>query len=733
MASEKLKKYLAYYQKTLRDDPENIEARLRLAALFREMGNIAHAIEEYVTASKLLAAQGLPLEAIAACKAVLELDPTHTEVQLFLARLFAQAPDAAGAGARIARPVATPGVGVARRVLTPPPSPAIRPAQKIEQLSTDEMAAFERSGAQPITLAQPKGPDAELGDEDSEEDVPTGVHHAVDPVPAMNVDNTESATVSARPPKPSTPVSTPAAETVVKPAAASESTRTYQTLDPRILDAASASSDDTVMIPMDEQTSVTSYPASPTAIARKEVTFAAAPEEIARLRSQTSDEMRETVEFSYIDELRKTQAVDPEQIETSLEEKSQPPSLPASLFALADRRETLPITEAVGQDGLMTGRWHPIDRNLENELKKELEDGLSNSTEPLTDETTLEQDKRQVNSEETFDLKVFDMEGMDLENSSFDSLLDELSDGVREHLDDLDSEPFVDDGTSKSVRINREDLPDIPLFSNVNHRAFVKFLESVEAREFEAGETIVEANHDKRCIYIIARGKTQASKHVDGQELFLGEFAEGDFFGEFELLTGRPSAAQIVASTRTSVLVVTEEAIHEVAEEDPEIWDTLWDVYHIRMLNNLMASNTIFRHLPSTTRDEVLDLFEIEEHPPGQVVLQPEEPCRFVCLVLFGELNLEPTDPKLPSKILREGEFFGFVASLSDDACRALITSTQDTTLLCLSATHFRQLTRQHAGIAREIRAMLRSRVTRNDLFLTGITRYADTGLENGN
>ena len=104
MSSEKLRKYLAYYQRVLKAEPENIEARLRLAAIFREMGKEAHAVEEYVAASKLLAKEGLPLEAIAACKAVLELEPNHTEIQYFLARLFAQVPDAMGNSARVARP-----------------------------------------------------------------------------------------------------------------------------------------------------------------------------------------------------------------------------------------------------------------------------------------------------------------------------------------------------------------------------------------------------------------------------------------------------------------------------------------------------------------------------------------------------------------------------------------------------------------------------------------------------
>ncbi len=155
MSSQNLKKYLAYYQKTIRDEPENIEARLRLASLFKEIGQRSHAIEEYVTASKLLASQGLPLEAIAACKAVLELDPNHTEIKFFLARLFAQAPEVSGEAARVARPVAEVG-GQRRREMEAPRAPDHNARVVLEALSTDEMDAFEASGESPIVLAQPK-------------------------------------------------------------------------------------------------------------------------------------------------------------------------------------------------------------------------------------------------------------------------------------------------------------------------------------------------------------------------------------------------------------------------------------------------------------------------------------------------------------------------------------------------------------------------------------------------
>lgn len=105
MTPEQLKKFLVYYRKRIERNPENVEARLRLATVFREMGQRPRAIEQYEAAAQLLDDQGLALEAIAACKAILELDPSRVEAQYFLARLYAQTPDATDTSARVAQPV----------------------------------------------------------------------------------------------------------------------------------------------------------------------------------------------------------------------------------------------------------------------------------------------------------------------------------------------------------------------------------------------------------------------------------------------------------------------------------------------------------------------------------------------------------------------------------------------------------------------------------------------------
>ncbi len=174
MSSQKLRKYLAYYRKTLNEDPENIEARLRLAALFREMGRSNYAIEEYGTAAKLLASDGLPLEAIAACKAILELDPSHQDTQLFLARLYAEVPEATGDSVRVARPI-DPVDGE----LGAEGSDTVQESDDTDGSATITLATPKEEEGKPQPQDQPPEPIA-IGEEDGDDEItqverPTGV------------------------------------------------------------------------------------------------------------------------------------------------------------------------------------------------------------------------------------------------------------------------------------------------------------------------------------------------------------------------------------------------------------------------------------------------------------------------------------------------------------------------------------------------------------------------------
>ncbi len=70
--------------------PQDLRRRRALADFQRGIGRVDDAIGHYQALAGAYAAQGLLFRAIAVCKTILELDATHVETEVALARLYAQ-------------------------------------------------------------------------------------------------------------------------------------------------------------------------------------------------------------------------------------------------------------------------------------------------------------------------------------------------------------------------------------------------------------------------------------------------------------------------------------------------------------------------------------------------------------------------------------------------------------------------------------------------------------------
>jgi tetratricopeptide (TPR) repeat protein len=105
MDADELERYLDYYRDHVRSNPTNVEARLRLATIFREIDDRTRAVEHFEVAAELLADRELHREAIAACKAVLQIAPERRSAQYLLAHLYARTPDVFEISPRVAQPL----------------------------------------------------------------------------------------------------------------------------------------------------------------------------------------------------------------------------------------------------------------------------------------------------------------------------------------------------------------------------------------------------------------------------------------------------------------------------------------------------------------------------------------------------------------------------------------------------------------------------------------------------
>lgn len=259
----------------------------------------------------------------------------------------------------------------------------------------------------------------------------------------------------------------------------------------------------------------------------------------------------------------------------------------------------------------------------------------------------------------------------------------------------------------------------------------MELIQRVDVKRARSQEIIIEPGEGPKSLQVIVRGEATVRRMIDDRWVELDTMKEGDFFGEFRLLTGRDGEAQIVAKTNVELLELSEETIHEVGDKNPEIWDVLWDFYYARMLNNLLAASDMFKPLSAAQRTALAEKFFLLELVAQEVLLKEGQICEFLYLVLAGEIRVERVRGTLTQDLatMREGEFFGVVSSLGEEPYLANIRAARDTTLLCLPGADFRHVVDSSEEVAREVERVIHSRRELSASFSSGITTYAELGV----
>ena len=670
------------------------------------MGREAHAVDEYVTAAKLLAREGLPLEAIAACKAVLELEPKHTETQLFLARLYARVPDAGSVTSRVARPLETEQSGLRRK---------LSESSSLESGSDTAKARSQDDSAEPITLSRPKGGEESRPEPDSlldygpDEETAVREHVPREVLEGPPPDATSSREVSG--PKAvldqtrqAEPGDLPNLDEMRIPEEREE-TQPLGAVDRGEPDADPDS--DTEPLPGDE---IPDDLVDPNTDDRSTVEMAASDRQSVLQQAVSGESQGE----DHTD-LRTTIDVDEGDIVES--EAADPP---ASVHQERTRQATPPL-----------GR--------EFEASRQSRDPTAHGLPSVGDEPdTAELEGPEGGAwEETFEVGVFDMESLRLDRESTGDW-DDLS--FLDELEEPDTDEFGGVGSAGEARrssmmsVSRSELPDIPLFSQLEPELFMRLLRVIDLGHVGQGKPVVGPQHPSQSLYVIVRGRATVTRRLDdGTVVELAELGEGEFFGEFGLLTGRNQMATVRASTDVSLLEVRREVIDRVAEKHPEIWDVLWQFYYARMLNNLLASSNIFRSLDMTERRRLAQKFELHKVEAGQLLLGEGDHDHDLYLICHGQIRVEREvsggGPSREIDTLREGEFVGLISSVEEEPVVANLRATSDVTVLALAGAEFRRVIDRHPQVEREVRRTVRERKDIAGQYTSGVTSYAELGL----
>jgi hypothetical protein len=123
------------------------------------------------------------------------------------------------------------------------------------------------------------------------------------------------------------------------------------------------------------------------------------------------------------------------------------------------------------------------------------------------------------------------------------------------------------DTSGAEVRIVPGELCELPVLRGFDDSEVLRALaDQCEQREFEAGDSLIQAGHAADHVFFIAHGKVdKIGPGKYGERTVLGVLADGDYFGDQELVESQDSwTFTITAATACTVLTLPQQAFEEV-------------------------------------------------------------------------------------------------------------------------------------------------------------------------
>jgi len=123
---------------------------------------------------------------------------------------------------------------------------------------------------------------------------------------------------------------------------------------------------------------------------------------------------------------------------------------------------------------------------------------------------------------------------------------------------------------SDSSKIQK--LKEISFFLEVSEHDLLEIAAISTERHFRVGEIIIEENSKADVFFIIYKGKIEIlKKFEDGEEVVLGVYSDGEFFGEMAILDEGPRSATARAMEPTTVMQVSYKDFEKILGVVPQI------------------------------------------------------------------------------------------------------------------------------------------------------------------
>jgi CRP-like cAMP-binding protein len=247
---------------------------------------------------------------------------------------------------------------------------------------------------------------------------------------------------------------------------------------------------------------------------------------------------------------------------------------------------------------------------------------------------------------------------------------------------------------------------NIPLFSDLKPEAMSELLEKLAIRRIPKGETICRDGDPGDSMFVISEGWVEIfNQSKDEGKTTLTSLKDGDFFGEFGLLTDGRRHAWASAKTDTALLEITARHFDDLAAKYPNVPVILNHYFNTRMFDNVLRKSKLFESLFTAERLEVVKQFKAGSFAKGSFVFKEGDPGDRVYFVKSGEaeVSVSKNNTQMVVARLTTGDFFGEIALLSDQPRTASVRASQDLDILYLDNPSFKRILKKYPDIESKI------------------------------
>jgi hypothetical protein len=110
----------------------------------------------------------------------------------------------------------------------------------------------------------------------------------------------------------------------------------------------------------------------------------------------------------------------------------------------------------------------------------------------------------------------------------------------------------------------------IPLFSHINEDIVSRLAKKFEIEEVALGGYLIKEGKDRQKFFIVARGQVEIySKGLHGENLRIALLSEGEYFGEADILSDKPSSVTVRTVTPSVFFTISSSELESIIEEVP--------------------------------------------------------------------------------------------------------------------------------------------------------------------